>query len=217
MLWTQLIDLLRAAIFATAQVCNGSLGLAVCLVSITLRLALLPLTVRLARRSLAHQRRLLALKPELDRLKEKFASDPAALWRETNALYARRGLTPMDSAGLWSGLTQAPMFMALLAALRDGLGKGVRFLWIGDLARPNLLLTLAVTVLTLGGMAVAPTADPARRMTILPMVVIGAVTFWFLSSTSALFALASGASTLVNVLQAMLVRRGERLDRATSA
>ena len=120
MFWTQLVDLLRAVIFGVAHVCNGSLGLAVCLVSFALRLALLPLTLRLARRALMHQRRLLALKPEVDRLRKRHVNDPTAQWRETAAFYERRGVKPVDPAGLFGALVQVPIFGAFFAALRRG-------------------------------------------------------------------------------------------------
>jgi YidC/Oxa1 family membrane protein insertase len=192
MLWTYFVDLLRSAILATSQLCNGNLGLAVCLVSLTMRLVLLPVSLRLARRALAHQRRM----------------------HETTAFYARRNIKQIDRAGLLGALVQVPIFGALFDALRRGLGAGVRFFWIGDLAKPSVLLTLLVTLLTVAGAAVAPPIDASRRMAVVPMLMIAGATIWFLSSTSALFGLASGAGALVNVIQALFLRQGDRKARS---
>jgi YidC/Oxa1 family membrane protein insertase len=212
--WAHLVEALRALIFGVAQVCNGSLGAAVCLVSFALRLALLPLTLRLARRALAHQRRLLALRPELEQIQKRHKNDPEALWSATAALYRRRGVKPIDPAGIFGGLAQAPILGAFFAALRGGIGRGVRFLGIGDLSLSNITLSLLVTAVTIGSFALAPSPDPTKRVSLVPLVVMGGVTLWFLTSTSSLFALATGAGSLVNVLQSLLLRREARRSSA---
>ena len=207
MFWSDVIELLRALIFSVAQVCNGSVGAAVFLVSLAIRLALLPLTLRLARRARAHRQRLEELKPELERLQRKFADDPSTMWRETSRLYQRRGVKPMDSAGLIGGLAQMPVFMSLYSALRNGLGPGIRFLWIGDTSLPNVLLTLLVAGTTTLGLATSPGLQTSRSMQLVMMALLGAMTVWFLSSTSALFALSTGAGSLVSVLQNRLLSK----------
>ncbi len=210
MIWTQLLDLLRALILSVAQVCGGSLGTAVCIVSFVLRLALLPLTLRLARRALGHQRQLLALRPELERIRKKFAQDPAALWRETAALHQRHGVKPVDGAGMAGALVQLPVLGAFFAALRRGIGTGVRFLWVRDLSLPSVSLAIAATILSIAGVALAPSATAERRLTVVPLLVTGTLTLWILCSTSSLFTLASGAGSIVGAVQSLLLRRRER-------
>jgi YidC/Oxa1 family membrane protein insertase len=214
MFWSDVIDLLRAVILGVALVCYGSVGLAVILVSLMVRLALLPLTIRLARRDREHRRRLDDLKPELERLQRKYATDPATLWRETAQFYRVRGLKQVDSAGLLGGLAQAPVFAAMYSALRRGLGSGVRFLWIGDTSLPNVLLTLLVAATTVTSLAAGPAMQPGRTVQMVTFAIIGAMTIWFLSSTSALFALSTGAGSMVGMLQGWLLRRDERIKAA---
>jgi YidC/Oxa1 family membrane protein insertase len=213
MLWNGLVDLLRAMVFATAHACNGSLGLAVCLVSLVIRLALLPLSVWLARRALVHQRQVLALKPELDRLLKIHAQAPNTQWQETAAVYKRHGVKPFDAAGLIGSLIQLPILGAFFAALRRGIGVGVRFLWVGDLASSNAVLTALVALLTVAGAVLTPTADPSRRMAWFQLLLTVGLTAWFLSTTSALFALATGAGSLVGMVQGLLVGRAMRRQR----
>ena len=217
MLWDQVVELLRALIFGVAHVCNGSLGAAVLLVSLAMRLALLPLTLRLARRALRHRQRLADLQPEVERLRRRYASDPAGQWREVAAFYRRRGVRQVDPAGLLGGLAQLPVLGALFATLRKGMGVGARFLWVRNLAMPDLTITLVVTALTVAGVALAPSADPTRRASSLPLLVTAVGTFWFLSSTSALFAVASAGGSLVNLLQGFLLRRAGRGANALPA
>ena len=215
MFWSDVLEMLRALIFSVAHVCNGSVGLAVILVSLTVRLALLPLTLRLARRARDHRRRMEEVKPELERLRRKFANDPAMQWRETVRFYEVRGIKPFDSAGVLGGLAHAPIFAALYSTLRNGLGAGIRFLWIGDTSLPNVVLTLLVAGTTVASMAASPSAQTARSVQLVTFAIMGAMTIWFLSSTSALFALSTGAGSTVGMLQSWLLRRDQRLSRVS--
>jgi hypothetical protein len=45
---------------------------------------------------------------------------------------------------------------------------------------------------------------------------MGAMTLWFLSSTSALFALSTGAGSLVGILQNRILARDEKLRQRSS-
>jgi YidC/Oxa1 family membrane protein insertase len=208
MFWSDLVDLLRAVILGVAQVCNGSVGAAVILVSLAIRLALLPLTLRLARRAREHQRRLRELQPELERVQRRYAKDPAVMWRETAALYRRHGVKPIDGRGLLGGLAQAPLFISLYSALRRGLGEA-RFLWIPNTSVANSVLTVLVAVLTGVALLSNPAPESARSAQMVTAVLIAATTLWFLGSTSALFALSTGAGSLVGILQGWILRRDE--------
>jgi YidC/Oxa1 family membrane protein insertase len=208
MFWSELVDLLRAMILSVAQVCNGSVGVAVILVSFAIRLALLPLTLRLARRARDHQRRLRELKPALERMQRRYANDPAAMWRETQAFYRRRNVKQLDPAGFFGALAQAPVFMSLYAALRRGLGH-IRFLWIADTSISNAVLTLVVATVTGLVLLINPAPESARTVQLITVVLMAGLTVWFLSSTAALFALSTGAGSLVGILQAVMLRRDD--------
>lgn len=63
---------------------------------------------------------------------------------------------------------------------------------------------------TAASMALVPAANPTRRLTLLPLLLAGGVTLWFLAVSSASFALATGAGSVVGVLQSLLLRRTAR-------
>ena len=128
------------------------------------------------------------------------------MWRKINALYRRRGVKQVDVGGILGGLAQAPVFIALYSLLRRGLGPGIRFLWIADSATPNGILTVIVAALTASSFVMAPNAG-GRTAQVMTMALMAAATVWFLSSSSALFALSTGAGSLVNGLQGYLLRR----------
>ena len=159
-----------------------------------------------------HRRRLDELKPEVERLQRRYANDPGTLWRETAKFYRVRGVKPVDSAGLFGGLAQAPVFAALYSALRNGVGSGIRFLWIGDTALPNVLLTVLVAGTTVASLAATPAATTTPSVRLVTFAIFGAMTIWFLSSTSALFALSTGAGSAVGMLQGWILRRDQRVS-----
>jgi YidC/Oxa1 family membrane protein insertase len=213
-MWDSFIELLRAAIFSVAHVCGGSLGGGILLVSAGLRLALLPLTLRMARRARQQQARMAALRSQIEGLRRRYANDPRSLMRETQALYAANDIKLLTPSGLAGIAIQFPLLTGLFAAVRRGLGTKVRFLWVPDLARPDMILLAAVAATTAWGMMSAQTTpDRSAPPTAMVLImVLGSIAF--LWSASSAVALSMGASSLVNVLQNWLLSRDARADDA---
>ena len=206
-MWAGFVELLRAAIFAAAHVCGGSLGGGVLLVSAGVRLALLPLTLRLARRARDQQAKLAALLPEMEVLQRRYANDPLRVMRETRALQAKHGIRLLTPSGLVGMAIQFPVLGGLFAAVRAGLGAKVRFLWIGDLARPDGAMLLVATALTAWSISSAP-GTPGQTTSQMPVLVIGVLaTAAFLWTASSAVALSVGTGSLVSVLQNWLLSR----------
>jgi YidC/Oxa1 family membrane protein insertase len=206
-MWAAFVELLRAAIFGAAHVCGGSLGAGILLVSALLRLALLPLTLRLARRAREQQVKLAALKPELDALQRRYATDALALLRATRELHAKHGIKLVTPSSFVGMAVQFPVLGGLFAAVRNGLGAKVRFLWIADLARPNGALLLGIAALTAWGVSSAPSTpgQTTNQTSLVVFSVLGTVAFLWAASSAV--ALSVGAGSLVSVLQNWLLSR----------
>ncbi len=206
-MWAGFVELLRAVIFAASHVCGGSLGGGILLVSAGVRLALLPLTLHLARRAREQQAKLAALLPEMEALQRRYANDPRRLMRETRALHAKHGIKMLTPSGLVGMAIQFPVLGGLFAAVRTGLGAKVRFLWVGDLARPDGTLLLVATALTALSISSAP-STPGQTTNQTPLLVMGVLaTAAFLWTASSAVALSAGAGSLVSVLQNWLLSR----------
>jgi YidC/Oxa1 family membrane protein insertase len=211
-MWAGFVELLRAAIFGAAHVCGGSLGGGILLVSAGVRLALLPLTLRLARRARDQQAKLATLLPELEALQRRYANDPLRVMRETRALQAKHGIRLLTPSGLVGMAIQLPVLGGLFAAVRTGLGARVRFLWVGDLTRPDGALLLVATALTAWSISSAP-STPGQTTSQTPLLVVGVLaTAAFLWTASSAVALSAGAGSLVSVLQNWLMSRDVRRD-----
>ncbi|MDB4888407.1 MAG: hypothetical protein JWL61_262 [Gemmatimonadetes bacterium] len=210
--WEMLVDALRQLLFALAHHMNGSLGASIAVTAAVARVLLLPLTVRAALAARDHQARVLLLKPHLDALKTKHAGKSGDLAVATAALYKEHDIPALPKGTLITALVQIPLGAAIYQAVRTGLSAGTRFLWIGDLTKPDFALTAVVGALAALGVgitgAMQPSgANPAGISTYTMAIVSGLMTVFFA------FRLASGigiywaASSVVGILQPVIVRR----------
>ncbi len=213
-LWEQCVELLRMSIFSVSQACGGNLGTGIVLVGFVLRIVLLPLTLKLARISAAHQESMHRLKPELDRLRTRFKKQPERLAQETQRVFEREDVSPFPVVGCLGNLVQLPMFLAMFSAVRRCAAAGGRFLWIGNIAKPDILLTLAVTALT--GASVAWGAQSAEQGRTWLILIPTVVAFFALSKMAAGVGLYWGVSSAVSLLQSAILRR-ERLGSAQAS
>lgn len=188
-----------------AHLLGGSYGLAVIAIAVVVRLALLPLSLQLAEQGWHRQRQVQALKPALDALRERHARDPLAYAHAAQALQKQHGINSGLGGGLLVSAVQAPLAIGIYAAIRQSIAAAGSFLWIPRLARPDLLLALAVAALTWAAIALNP-ALPAQVKTTLQMLPV-LVSFLMVWHLAAGFGLYWAGSSSVNVLQAVLLRR----------
>jgi YidC/Oxa1 family membrane protein insertase len=204
-LWNESIDLLRESMLAYAQICNGNLGYGILIVTFLARLALLPLGLRLAKIAQAHQRAMQKIQPELDALRRTHQRNPRRLADETRRVMAREGVSPLSAAGGIGSLVQIPVFLALYAAVRQVASIGGRFLWVRDISRPDVIVGVLATLLTVAASASGSSGPAPNRAVILLMSAV--VTAVALSNMAAGVGLYWGLSSLIGAIQGLVVQR----------
>ena len=207
LLWDQVVEIVRQSIFAYAQACNGSLGAGILAVTFLARLALLPLGIRIARKAALQQRAMARLRPTLEALQRTYKSNPKRLAEETSRLLTREGASPLSAGGCLGPLGQAPVFIALYSGVRRASTVGGRFLWIRDLAKPDLALVIVATVLTL--LAAAGGAAPAQGRSLM-LSISAVVTVLVLAKVAAGVGLYWSLSSLFGAVQGWAVQRSLR-------
>jgi YidC/Oxa1 family membrane protein insertase len=101
------------------------------------------------------------LQPLLKELQEKYKDDKERQGKETFALYKRHGVNP--AAGCLPALVQLPIFVGLWQALNNSVYlRHAGFLWIDNLAAPDMLLRFPTTIPFLGD-----------YLNVLPFLVVG--------------------------------------------
>jgi YidC/Oxa1 family membrane protein insertase len=115
-------------------------GVAIILLTILVK----ALTWYWSQKSFVQMKEMQRLKPEIDKLKEKFKSDKGRLNQETMALYKRYKINPLG--GCLPMLLQMPIWIALYRTIYSSveLYQAPLFLWIDDLSAPDRFFVLPI-------------------------------------------------------------------------
>jgi YidC/Oxa1 family membrane protein insertase len=143
--------------------------------------------------------------PQLKRIQQQYKNDPQRIWEETAKLHRKHGVKAWDGSGIPSLLIQAPLFIGLFSAVRRGLTKASRFLWINDLSKPDGILAFFCAALIGLSTAITPTATDQHKTAV--AVVPTILTLVFLWRVAAGVGIYTFTSSLVGVAQAFIVRR----------
>jgi YidC/Oxa1 family membrane protein insertase len=147
----------------------GNWGIAIVLMTLMVKLIMFPL----GRKQALMAQRTQELQPYLKELQEKYKDekDKEKLTRETLGLYKKHGVNPVS--GCLPALIQIPIFVGLWAAINSTVElRHSPFLWINDLAAPDMLFRLPFEfkIPFLG-------ASLGHWFNLLPIVVVGLMLF----------------------------------------
>ncbi len=144
------------------RIAGNSAPLGVILMAIVVRLAIFPLT----RKQLDSQRRMQAIQPQIKELQQKHATDKQKFQEEFWALCQENNCNPLG--GCLPMLIQMPILIFLYRGIRDYIVQfsGQGFLWISNLAQPNMALLILYTLSMVAFQKMAaqatPTTDPQQ-------------------------------------------------------
>ncbi|MGI8431104.1 MAG: membrane protein insertase YidC [Chthoniobacterales bacterium] len=110
----------------------GNYAVAILILTAIIKLILWPLQTK-ANKSM---RRMAALSPKMQELREKFKDDPTKMNAEVMKLYKDYGINPVS--GCLPMLIQIPIFFGLFTMLRQAVElRNASFLWVHDLSQPD--------------------------------------------------------------------------------
>lgn len=117
-------------------------GIVIIIFSILVKIILYPLT----KKSMDSMKKMQALKPEIDSIREKYGKDSQKMNRETMRLYKERGINP--AAGCLPMILQFPILIALYQVFRSTIElRGEPFIfWIKDLSMPDTIFQLPFNI-----------------------------------------------------------------------
>ena len=140
---------------------RGNWGVAIILLTLLVKLMMFPL----GRKQALMAQRSQELQPYLKQIQEKYKDDKEKQTKETFALYKKHGVNPVS--GCVPALIQLPIFVGLWQALNTSVAlRHASFLWINDLAAPDMLFRFPVEIMFLG-----------HWFNLLPIVVVGLMLF----------------------------------------
>jgi YidC/Oxa1 family membrane protein insertase len=200
-LWTMWTHALEAGIGLIAAQLGLSEAVAIIVLTLMARAAMMPVSLASAYRMQLNKEAIARLKPALDALREQLKADRPELVRQTMALYRENGISVVDKLSLLNMGSQSLFGLGIFQALNRMSFHSV-FLWITNLAKPDLWLTLLVGALTLLGMALMPGALHETHMLLVlaVAVIVSVVAIAALPSALGLYWATSNAVTVVQTL-----------------
>lgn len=190
-----------------------SWGWAIIIVTIVVRAMMWPLYARSNRT----MKRMGKLKPEMDRLKEKYPDDPAKMQQEVMMLYRKFGINPVG--GCLPMLVQIPIFFGFYRMLQYAVElRGQDFLWVNDLSMPDTVgylfgtgipinvLPIVMGLSSFAQIAMMPNASADKtQQTIMKLMPL--MFFFFCYNFAAALALYWTTSNLFSIFQTWLTQR----------
>lgn len=139
------------------RIAGGSPAFGVLLMAVVVRLAIYPLT----KKQLESQRRMQALQPQIKELQKKHATDKQKFQEEFWQLCQEHNCNPLG--GCLPMLVQMPILIFLYHGIRDYIVQfhGTQFLWIPNLAQPDIWLLVAYTISMVAFQKMAAQSQPA--------------------------------------------------------
>jgi YidC/Oxa1 family membrane protein insertase len=208
-LWSFWIEGIRSVLHALSTDLGLGIGVGIMALTLATRLGLLPLTWSIGYRGAVRQKRMARLQPQLQLLKKKFGHDPKEYAEKLHKVYAEHGLSIMDVRSLLGLIAQAPILLGMYQVFRDSANAG-RFLWVKDLAKPDLGIALLVGVTTAILMAANPDLPEQMKLLLIAVpAVIAVITALKLCSALAVYFAVSNSFSAVQTfwLHRVLARR----------
>jgi YidC/Oxa1 family membrane protein insertase len=176
-------------------------GLVLILFGVLVRLAMWPLTTKSFRSIQAMQK----IQPEIQRLRERYKSDPQRMQQETMRLYREKKVNPLG--GCLPNLIPMPILFALFFVFQGTIEfRGQPFLWLPDLSQPDPWYILPILMgLTMFVSSKMTQTDP--KMAAMTYVMPVVLTFVFLNLAAGLV-LYYTVSNVLTFVQQWMLRRG---------
>jgi YidC/Oxa1 family membrane protein insertase len=202
--WTFWTDGLADALGFLSAHSGLSQAWAIVILTMAARLALMPVSIGATLRAGRNRDRLEALKPELTALRNRLKDDPRALTEQTMALYRRHGIRFLDRLTFANLAGQTAFGLGMFRMLRK-IKLAANFLWMSDIAKPDLILALVTGVLMLLVMALAPGASQQQMSLVIIMIPVALSVISLMTFPSAI-GLYWSSSNLVSLAQTLVVR-----------
>ena len=197
-IWSMWLDAIQWMLGMLSSEAGMGLGLAIVLGTLILRSLLLPISWSIAYRNLIRSMKLRRLKPRLEELRRRFRDRPEVYLQKMTALYRSHDLAVIDNRSLLGAAVQMPLLMGMYQVLRR-VGEGVRFLWVPNLLKPDIVLALLVAVSTALMMALTP--DMAQQLRLVMIIIPAIIAFIIAVKFSSALALYLATSNVYSAVQ----------------
>ncbi len=202
--WTFWTDGLANALEFLSAHYGLSQAWAIITLTIAVRLALMPISAGAMLRAGRNRDRLEALKPELAALRDRLKDEPQALAKQTMALYRQNGIRFFDRLSVANLAGQTIFGLGMFRMLRKT-KLAASFLWISDIAKPDVILALVTATLMALAMMMAPASH--QQMSLVMILIPLAISVISMVTFPSAIGLYWASSNLVSLSQTLIVRK----------
>jgi YidC/Oxa1 family membrane protein insertase len=143
-------------------------GWAIIVITVLIKLIFWPLT----QASTRSMKRMQALQPQMNAIKEKYKDDPVKAQRKTMELWKEHKVSPIG--GCLPMVLQIPVFFGFYRMIQSAIElRGAPFLWVGDLSKSDTLFVIP----GLGFVPIIGIAGVGLPFNLLPLI-MGATMLW---------------------------------------
>ena len=202
-IWAVWVALITGAIDLVAVQLGVSEAIAIIVFTLLARIALMPISFKSAYDMYSNKLAIARIKPDIERLQGLYKDNPGELARRTMALYKKNGITLLDKTTLINIASQGILGLGIFHALKN-MTVSAKFMWIGNIAKPDAILAFAVGVLTLLSMLAMPGA--AEQSHIMIFIIPAVISMLVLASFPSAIGLYWATSNLVTIAQTLVLR-----------
>ncbi|MDG1751619.1 MAG: membrane protein insertase YidC [Thalassotalea sp.] len=202
-LWTVVLSLFNEAITLLSANFSGDQAIAIIVFTLIFKLILMPLQLKSSLKLQTNKSAIAKLKPQLERLKAKHVGDPKALFLHSSKLYKKHDISFVDQASIMNLASQGVFGFAMFQTIQ-ALKLSAPFLWITNLAKPDVYLALIVGFLTYLATILTPgMAEQSNQMIVLLPAVLSVIAVAVFPSALGLY---WATSNIVTIFQSYIVK-----------
>ena len=182
---------------------TGSWGVAIMLLTFLVKTLLFPVTYK----SVTSMRRMSLVKPEIEKLKERFGNDRERMQLEQVKLFREKGINPLG--GCLPMLLQMPVWFALYRMLWTSVDLyQQKFLWLDNLTAKEHFpfLSIAFGLLTVAQQKLTPTTMDSQQAKIMMYVMPVVFAFFMINLPSGLV-LYIAVNSILTIIQQLVINR----------
>jgi YidC/Oxa1 family membrane protein insertase len=178
-------------------------ALAIIIFTLLARIILMPISLKSSLKMYKNKQAIERVKPEIDRLREVYRNNPEELSKRVMAIYKKNGIKFIDRASIMNISSQGILGLGIFQVLRD-MEVGPKFMWITDIAKPDVILAFVVGVLTFFSMQMMPglSEQQSQLLLLVPAMMSMFVLVGFPSAIGLYWA----TSNIVTMVQSLVLR-----------
>jgi len=210
-LWNIWVSCISNAIQHIALLFGISEALAIITFTFVARCLLMPISLRSAFAMHKNKMAIERIKPEIEKLRARYRDEPQELSRQTLKIYKKNGFKLLDRLTILNIGIQGVLGLGIFQSLRQMVFAS-KFMWIGNIAKPDVILAILVGVLTYFSMLIMPGTieNQTFLLYLIPAIISTVVLISFPSALGIYWATSNIATVLQTSALHLIINRNSK-------